>query len=99
MEQDKKIRFAVVGCGHIGKRHIEMVRREPGAQIVAICDVLPLELLKLDTGDQSVVPAGALNENRRAGNEPTDDILFFKDLSTLLSANLPIDVISICAIF
>ena len=43
MEQDKKIRFAVVGCGHIGKRHIEMVRREPGAQLVAICDVLPLE--------------------------------------------------------
>ena len=96
MEQDKKIRFAVVGCGHIGKRHIEMVRREPGAQLVAICDVLPLELLKLDTGDQSVVPAGALNENRRAGNEPADVILFFKDLSTLLSANLPIDVISIC---
>ena len=65
MEQDKKIRFAVVGCGHIGKRHIEMVRREPGAQLVAICDVLPLELLKLDTGDQSVGHVGLLRAGRQ----------------------------------
>lgn len=34
-----KIKFAVVGCGHIGKRHAEMVVREPNAELVALCDV------------------------------------------------------------
>jgi len=44
MEQ-KKIRFAVVGCGHIGKRHAEMITRDAGAELVALCDVLPREEL------------------------------------------------------
>jgi len=35
----EKIRFAVIGAGHIGKRHAEMVRRQPGAELVAVCDV------------------------------------------------------------
>ena len=35
---DKKIKFAVIGCGHIGKRHAEMVTRDPGAELVALCD-------------------------------------------------------------
>jgi predicted dehydrogenase len=34
-----KIRFAVVGCGHIGKRHIEMIRRNPEAELIAVCDI------------------------------------------------------------
>ena len=34
-----KIRFAVVGQGHIGKRHAEMIRRNPMAQLAAVCDV------------------------------------------------------------
>ncbi len=38
-----KIRFAVIGQGHIGKRHAEMVRRNPNAELVAVCDVLPKE--------------------------------------------------------
>ncbi|MDR2804556.1 MAG: Gfo/Idh/MocA family oxidoreductase [Dysgonamonadaceae bacterium] len=38
-----KIRFAVVGCGHIGKRHIEMIRRNPEAELAAVCDVLPVD--------------------------------------------------------
>ncbi len=33
------IRFAVVGMGHIGKRHAEMIRRDPGAQLVAVADI------------------------------------------------------------
>lgn len=32
------IRFAVVGAGHIGKRHAEMVQRLEGAELVAMCD-------------------------------------------------------------
>lgn len=44
---DKKIKFAVVGCGHIGKRHIEMIHRHPDCEVVAICDIKPKEQLTL----------------------------------------------------
>lgn len=44
----KKIRFAVVGCGHIGKRHAEMVVRDPGAELVALCDIRPKEELDIE---------------------------------------------------
>ncbi|MFM7770240.1 MAG: Gfo/Idh/MocA family protein [Bacteroidota bacterium] len=33
------IKFAVIGAGHIGKRHAEMVKRQEGAELVAMCDV------------------------------------------------------------
>jgi len=33
-----KIRFAVIGSGHIGKRHAEMVARHEEAELVAMCD-------------------------------------------------------------
>jgi len=42
-----KIKFAVIGCGHIGKRHAEMIKRNPAAQLVAVCDILTLEELNL----------------------------------------------------
>ena len=35
----KSIRFAVVGMGHIGKRHAEMVQRQAGCELVAVSDV------------------------------------------------------------
>ena len=39
------IKFAVIGQGHIGKRHAEMVRRNPDSELVAVCDILsPKEL-------------------------------------------------------
>lgn len=44
----KKIRFAVVGCGHIGKRHAEMVVRDPDAELVALCDIRPQEELGIE---------------------------------------------------
>ncbi|MBA3971243.1 MAG: Gfo/Idh/MocA family oxidoreductase [Bacteroidetes bacterium] len=34
-----KIKFAVVGQGHIGKRHAEMIRRNEEAELIAVCDV------------------------------------------------------------
>ncbi|GAT61685.1 Gfo/Idh/MocA family protein [Paludibacter jiangxiensis] len=43
----EKIKFAVVGQGHIGKRHAEMIRRDERAELVALCDVLPKETLQL----------------------------------------------------
>ena len=39
MQEDKKIKFAVVGAGHIGKRHAEMISREDEAELVAMIDV------------------------------------------------------------
>lgn len=32
------IRFAIVGYGHIGKRHAAVIRATPNAELVAICD-------------------------------------------------------------
>ena len=43
-----KIKFAVIGQGHIGKRHAEMVRRNPDCELVAVCDAMPKEKLGLD---------------------------------------------------
>lgn len=36
---DNKIKFAVVGCGHIGKRHAAMIRNNPECELVAVCDI------------------------------------------------------------
>jgi UDP-N-acetyl-2-amino-2-deoxyglucuronate dehydrogenase len=36
---EQKIRFAVIGAGHIGKRHAEMIRREDEAELVALVDI------------------------------------------------------------
>ena len=49
MEKRKKIRFAVIGCGHIGKRHAEMIIRETDAELVALCDVKDKNELGLET--------------------------------------------------
>lgn len=36
---NNKVKFAIVGCGSIGKRHIAVLDAEPNAGIVAICDI------------------------------------------------------------
>jgi len=41
------IKFAVIGQGHIGKRHAEMIRRNPESELIAVCDVLSKEKLGL----------------------------------------------------
>ncbi|MBL8010475.1 MAG: Gfo/Idh/MocA family oxidoreductase [Flavobacteriales bacterium] len=46
-----KVRFAVIGCGHIGKRHAEMIQRDGEAELVALCDVRPRAELGLDGHD------------------------------------------------
>lgn len=35
----KKIKFVVVGCGHIGKRHATIITNNPRCQLVALCDI------------------------------------------------------------
>ncbi|MCX6291314.1 MAG: Gfo/Idh/MocA family oxidoreductase [Bacteroidetes bacterium] len=49
MIQDQTIiKFAVIGSGHIGKRHAEMIRRNPESQLVAMCDVKAKDELGLN---------------------------------------------------
>ena len=36
--ENQKIKFAVVGCGHIGKRHAEMIVGNQESELVALCD-------------------------------------------------------------
>jgi predicted dehydrogenase len=43
-----KIKFAVVGCGHIGKRHAEMISRNPESELVGLVDTKSKELLGID---------------------------------------------------
>ncbi len=48
MEEKNKIKFAVIGQGHIGKRHAEMVRRNPNCELIAVCDPLSKEKLGIE---------------------------------------------------
>ena len=41
----RKIKFAVVGCGHIGKRHASMIVGNPDFELVALCDIKKKEEL------------------------------------------------------
>jgi UDP-N-acetyl-2-amino-2-deoxyglucuronate dehydrogenase len=45
---DKKIKFAVVGLGHIGKRHCKMIMGNTEAELVAVCDVKQTDELEID---------------------------------------------------
>jgi len=59
-----KIKFGVVGQGHIGKRHAEMVRRNANCELVAVCDALPKESLGLqDLKEQFYTSAEELLKN------------------------------------
>ena len=49
--ENKKIKFAVVGCGHIGKRHAEMIVRNPEAELIALCDIKPKAELGIEAFD------------------------------------------------
>ncbi|MCB0770730.1 MAG: Gfo/Idh/MocA family oxidoreductase [Flavobacteriales bacterium] len=51
MSTDQPIHFAVVGCGHIGKRHAEMISRHPEARLVALCDTRAKEETGLEGSD------------------------------------------------
>jgi UDP-N-acetyl-2-amino-2-deoxyglucuronate dehydrogenase len=45
----EKVKFAVVGCGHIGKRHAEMISRNEESELVALIDIKHQEELNLDS--------------------------------------------------
>lgn len=46
--ENKKTKFAIIGQGHIGKRHSEMVRRNKDCELIAVCDILPKEKLGIE---------------------------------------------------
>jgi UDP-N-acetyl-2-amino-2-deoxyglucuronate dehydrogenase len=48
MNSKDNVRFAIVGCGHIGKRHGEMITRHPEAELVALCDIKPREVVGVE---------------------------------------------------
>jgi UDP-N-acetyl-2-amino-2-deoxyglucuronate dehydrogenase len=50
---NKKIRFAVTGCGHIGKRHAAMITNNSECELAAMCDIKPAASLGIDN---STVP-------------------------------------------
>jgi predicted dehydrogenase len=52
MGDNSKIKFAVFGCGHIGMRHVEMILRNPNAELIALVDVKPPKELNLGAYDQ-----------------------------------------------
>lgn len=43
-----QVKFAVVGCGHIGKRHAEMIIRNPESELVGLIDTANKESLDID---------------------------------------------------
>jgi predicted dehydrogenase len=51
VSEDQKIKFAVIGAGHIGKRHAEMILREEESELVAIVDVRSKEECDADHFD------------------------------------------------
>ncbi len=36
---NKKIRFAIVGCGAVSKKHLLSIERIPDAELAAVCDI------------------------------------------------------------
>lgn len=50
---ESNIKFAVVGCGHIGKRHAEMIVRNDEAELVALIDVKPKDVLGIEAYGQA----------------------------------------------
>ena len=66
---DRKIRFALVGCGRISKNHIDaLARHAERAEIVAVCDTRP-EALRAAV-EQTGAPGFASLDALLAGSEP-----------------------------
>jgi predicted dehydrogenase len=59
-----KVKFAVIGCGHIGKRHAEMIQRNAESQLVAHlrCEAREAWALK-----PSMCPISTTEDDRAVG--------------------------------
>ena len=56
----KKVKFAVIGCGHIGKRHAEIIIQNKNAELTALIDIKQPE--KLNIAQFNVPFFSSLNE-------------------------------------
>lgn len=65
------IKFAVLGQGHIGKRHAEMIRRHPEAELIAVCDILPKE----QTGLADITEKYYTSVDELLANHPEVDVV------------------------
>jgi UDP-N-acetyl-2-amino-2-deoxyglucuronate dehydrogenase len=50
ISEKEQISFALIGAGHIGQRHMEMIMRHQEAKLVAACDVLAADQVKIPEG-------------------------------------------------
>ena len=48
MTNNTPLKFAVIGCGHIGKRHVAMITRNPNCELVALIDIKDKNTLAID---------------------------------------------------
>lgn len=66
-----KVRFAVIGCGHIGKRHAAMISQNEAAELVALVDIRRQSDLGIDNFE---VPFFSSLEDLLASNIAVDVI-------------------------
>ena len=66
-----KIKFGVVGCGHIGKRHATMVQLNSECELVAMSDIAPKDSLDLAEFDVPFYASAA----EMLAQEPTIDVV------------------------
>ncbi len=50
------VRFAVIGLGHIGRRHAALIAAHPEAELVGICDTVPRTSLSWPIGVSDALP-------------------------------------------
>lgn len=50
-EETRKIRFAIIGCGNIGKKHLRWIRANDNAKIVAVIDIKEQSDLEINLRD------------------------------------------------
>lgn len=58
--RDGKIRVAVVGCGYIGRRHIDMIEANPEMELAAVVDVRPRGMCGAPEGVPFFATAGEM---------------------------------------
>lgn len=69
----KKIKFAVVGLGHIGLRHSKIAHEHPDSETIACCDILPARELKLH--ELGLNPHFYADYKEMILNEPEVDVI------------------------
>lgn len=62
MTKETAVKFAVIGCGHIGKRHAEMIWQNEESELIALVDIRKRDELGLDPKYKDVPVYASLEE-------------------------------------